>query len=468
MRWYVAIFVFCLALIAFGCSEERDSSPLTPTTDFEPVVGVETLAWAIAEQSGWPLDEEQSQAIAPDVLRQRGHLPAIQMERDVLAGDIVHYSFRVPVGCGEYDVIGLHRVIRESRPYRPIRTHKTIMMQHGDYKDFAGCFLPGLKSPRIPDDVGFAVYLAENDVDVWGIDQSWCLVPGDVSDVSFMMDWDMQRQVDDLGTAIQVARLVRRLGGNGYHRMLLSGYSAGGPIGFALLNQETQLPPGRRHVSGFIPGDQAVKTDDPVWAVVCCSVSAVYKAIIDGGQAAESVPLPIFGGLASDDPQGPSPIPGFEGLTNLQAGLILGTYPFFEGVTGHFLAGIMDPSGLPTGLQFVATDDWVDFMRFAPAYEPAAFLRDEYITNCTDSTPYDDHLAEIRVPILYVQARGGFGYTGTHTLDLLGSSDITSIEATAGIEDVLLDYGHIDLFLANTADALVWRPVVDWIEEHSE
>ncbi len=468
MRKYLVYLMLGTALVILGCSEERLSAP--PATQSEAVSSDDavTLARAIVEQAGWAIEASEAE-LGEAGLPQRhgGHISLVGFERTRIHGNIYHYSIRIPVGLGPYDVIGLHRVVREQGRL-PIRTEKAVFLQHGDYKDFTGCFLPGLKSPRIPDDVGFAVYLAENNIDVWGIDQSWCLVPGDVGDVSFMMDWDMQRQVDDLSTAVQAARLVRLLTGNGYHRMLLSGYSAGGPIGFALLSQETQLPPVCRHVAGFIPIDQAVKTNDPVWAEVCCAVAAGYQAMIDGGQAAESVPFPVFGGLANEDPTGMSPIPGFEGLTNLQAALILGTFPFFEGVTGHFLAGIMDADGLPSGLQFVATDDWIDFLRSAPAYEPAAFLRDEYITNCTETTPYDDHLGEIQVPILYVTARGGFGYTGTHTLDLLGSSDITSIEATAGIEEVLLDYGHIDLFLANTAETLVWQPIVDWIEQHSE
>jgi hypothetical protein len=128
----------------------------------------------------------------------------------------------------------------------------------------------------------------------------------------------------------------------------------------------------------------------------------------------------------------------------------------------------MDESGLPTGLRFSDTDDWIDFMRFAPAYEPTLYLRDEYITNVSDATPYDDHLGEIEVPVLYVKARGGFGYTGVYTLALLGSTDITSIEATGGIADPLLDFGHIDLFLADITEGLAWQPIVQWIEDHAE
>jgi hypothetical protein len=42
--------------------------------------------------------------------------------------------------------------------------------------------------------------------------------------------------------------------------------------------------------------------------------------------------------------------------------------------------------------------------------------------------PYDDHLAEVKVPILYVGARGGFGEYGVYSTTLLGSRDVTAAE----------------------------------------
>jgi hypothetical protein len=30
----------------------------------------------------------------------------------------------------------------------------------------------------------------------------------------------------------------------------------------------------------------------------------------------------------------------------------------------------------------------------------------------------------------------------------------------------VVDYGHADLFLANDAQALVWQPILSWIQAH--
>lgn len=471
MKRYPGI-VGCLAVMFFllaGCSHDQAVAPADDavlTASGHAGLDPQAAARGIVASAGWEIAPDQAAATGAGGWK-NGAPPACveDFTRTVITGDIAHYEWKLRVGAGTYDVIGLHRVVRESRPGRPVSVRANLFLQHGDYKTFAGCFLPGVVSPRLADDFGFAVFAAQNNIDVWGIDQAWCLVPAEETDLAFMADWDMQRQVDDLLTAMEVARSTRRMTGNGYQPLTLGGYSTGGPIGFAALNQETQLPPGLRRIGGFIPVDQGLKTDDPTWAEVCCAVSANYQALIDGGQYQDNNPLPVFGGLALSDPDGESPL--VPGVTNLQAALILGTLPFFEGVTGHFFAGIFDENGLPTGLRLADTDVLVDFLAYAPPYEPAAFLRDEYFPSCSDDSPYDDHLGEITVPILFVKARGGFGYTGTRTLDLLGSTDVSIHEVACGAGDDLLEFGHVDLFLAPDAASLAWQPIVEWVRSHS-
>ena len=95
------------------------------------------------------------------------------------------------------DVIALHRVVKEDQPNQPIRTKKTI-------------FLTGTLSATTPDDFGAAVYWARHDVDIWGIDQAWNLVPAETADPGFMADWGVDKQVRDLGDAVKIARLARR------------------------------------------------------------------------------------------------------------------------------------------------------------------------------------------------------------------------------------------------------------------
>jgi hypothetical protein len=173
----------------------------------------------------------------------------LSYNREVVVDDVVHYYFEVRVGYSEYDVVGIHRVVRENRPWKPIRTNKSIFLQHGDAVGFT-IFMFGVDSPSTPDELSAAVYFAQNDVDVWGIDQGWILVPQATADLSFMAGWGMQHQVDNLEVGLMIARFARLFTSNGWRKMHLLGYSSGVFTSFALLNQETQLPPGHRNVAG--------------------------------------------------------------------------------------------------------------------------------------------------------------------------------------------------------------------------
>jgi hypothetical protein len=70
------------------------------------------------------------------------NLQTAQPERRVLSGspsgDIVEYSFQVPVGSGTHDVIGVHRVVRETAPWVPARSSKGILLAHGDVWNLRG------------------------------------------------------------------------------------------------------------------------------------------------------------------------------------------------------------------------------------------------------------------------------------------------------------------------------------------
>jgi hypothetical protein len=81
--------------------------------------------------------------------------------------------------------------------------------------------------------------------------------------------------------------------------------------------------------------------------------------------------------------------------------------------------------------------------------------------------PFDDHLAEIKVPVLYVGAGGGFGEFGVYTTTLLGSTDVTThIVHKVPAAQRIVDYGHADLFLAGDAQTQVWQPILDWVQTH--
>jgi hypothetical protein len=449
-----------LLLVALSCSREAPIAPTENATDFE--IDAEVVAEAIVAMSGWDGqggERRENSAIA-------GSEFVRCMDREVITDDIVHYSFQVRVGPGEFDLIGVHRVVRERRPYRPIRTRMALMCQHGDLKDFKGMYLAGLNQPNTPDDFGMAVFLAEADVDVWGIDQGWTLVPAEVTDHAFMADWGVQRQVDDARTALGIARFVRAITGSGFRKMHFAGYSSGVWTGYALLNEESQLPPGRRHVDGYIPIDGLYKASE-VWTAMMAEWALLYEDMLANGQFGDSNLFLILSELARSDPDGESPL--LPGHTNWQAAIWFGIAQIFSpDVPTHYLAGIWE-DGMPAGLQYLGVEEWFDFQQFAPPYEAVRFMADYSLITSSDETPFDDHLADITVPILNITCAGGIGPGELqYTTDLLGSTDVQEIYVQLHPdEDATLDFGHIDIFIAYNAPDLVWAPMLEWIEDHS-
>lgn len=469
----VMIFVSLMALILLpGCSEERPVAPEPPSSGQQGPDLTATAQEVIAAFS-WDLAPPD---VLPKALAEPGSETAVpsgeglrcwSFEREVITGDIAHYSMQVQIGPGDYDVIGLHRVVREKRPGKPIRARDVVFMLHGDYVGFETVFVPGLYSPSTPEEFGIATYLAERDIDVWGIDQPWYLVPEGEDDFTFMQDWGLQHQVDCLDTGVRLARRMRLLTGNAYDRLLLLGYSSGAFTGYAYLNQETQLSPGRRQIKGYIPVDSEMKTDWEELIALDTPYVAYLQELYDGGQYQDDVLFPILELLARTDPDGPSPV--FAGFTNWQAALAYPAYPFGDEVDAHYLAGVWDEEypWLVNDFRFTPVDRWLDFMGHGAHYEPLLFTIEYLSLECEiGDLPFDDHLHEITVPILAVGAGGGFTRSA-YMDELVASTDFSEhIIFLEPPENALVDFGHVDIFTADNAPELYWEAISAWILDH--
>lgn len=403
--------------------------------------------------------------------RHRDACETVQPARRILSGNIAEYSFRIPVGRGQYDFIGLHRVVRERSAWRPVRTSRALMMAHGDIWGFRAAFLADPER-NLP------VFLARNGVDVWGIDFGWSLVPATTIDFSFMKNWGIERDARDLGLALAVARGLRLAGGDGFGKLLLLGWSRGGQIGYAYLDRESQVPSVFQQVRGFIPVDIYLKTDIEALRQAACTRYQGLLPSWQGGtfQSTNGVLVATIGQLVVTDPGGASPIlPGF---TNRQAFLAVGamTFLFFPPDLGpvplyHFTGGTFDAEGKPTGLLYTPESALLALERGASPFQPVRELLDADAATCDDDSiaevSFDDHLDDIEVPIFYVGAAGGFGATGIYTTTLLGSSDVTSLVVDLQpLANQLAEFGHADLFLASNAQTLVWQPILSWIQGH--
>lgn len=383
-------------------------------------------------------------------------------ERRALTAGVAEYTFRVRVGPGPHDEIGIHRIVRETAPGTPAQISRAVLLAHGDIWNFRAAFLTGARP--------LPLFLAEQGVDVWGIDYRWTLVPAG-TDPSVMQSWGIEQDASDLGFALAVARHGRAMTGSGFDRIFLLGWSRGGQIGFAYLNEESQRPAGQRHVQGFIPVDIYLKTNVPELKAAACQRQQNTEAAIAQGQHANPVGglVSLLGTLAIADPNGPSILD--PNLTNRQAGLLVGeaTFALLGGLEPapfyHFTGGVFDQFGAPAGLTYSNEADLFAFEAGAAPYQPNRELAeaDAVVCEATD-VPFDDHLGDITVPVLYIGAAGGFGDYGVYTTTLLGSTDVTTLVVQKlDSSQRLFDYGHADLFLAHDAEAEVWQPMLEWI-----
>jgi hypothetical protein len=369
-------------------------------------------------------------------------------------------------------MIRLHRVVREVDG-RPVPARAAVMLLHGDAWGFDAAFMRGSSSPD-----SLPAYLASKGVDVWGVDLAWTLLPDDTEDYDFMADWGLQHDVNDVSRAIAFARGVRAATGSGGGALTLGAWSRGGWIGYALLNQETRKPPARRQVRGFVSMDNFFKTDDPRARAAHCDLAAENDGYLaDRDFAYDFRGTEDIGYLAETDPDGPSPYWG-PPYTNLGAtlsyaagGFQSGTSPFAPWF--HFAAGVFpegDPARDPVGLRFTNVHTWDDFVMGIGNFEPVRLQAEAQHVTCDDGTTrrFDGHLRDIKVPILYVGAAGGFGSHGTYSMNLTGSRDKQAIVVrTRPRGQETKDFGHVDLFYARDAKHFAWAPMLRWLHDHA-
>lgn len=400
---------------------------------------------------------------------------ASPLVRRPIIGDVVEYYVDVRVGPGTYDHIGLHRVVRESAPYVPRYSPKSVMMVHGDVWDFKAAFLANGGAPA---DAAAAVYLAQQGIDVWGIDLGWTLVPAEETALSFMANWGFARDTRDIGLALGIARATRLLTGQGYGKMNLLGWSRGGQLGYAYLDGESQIYSGLRHVSGFIPVDIYLKTDVAQQRQDACSRLATANANLASGVYANDTGKNFapLGTLAIVAPTSVTPVPAFQPMSNDAVANLVGAATYLIAnpppvASYHFAGGAWDTSGQLNGLAYADASRWYDFVSKGKPYQPWRQIADAETSMCNDPSvgdvPFDDHLSSITVPVLYVGAGGGFGSDGVYTTTLLGSTDVTShVVQLYPSAYRIMDVGHGDIFQGTNAQSQFWVTIKDWIFAH--
>lgn len=374
------------------------------------------------------------------------------MDRTVVYEDIVHYRYRVEVGAGPFDMVQVHRVVREGKPGKPKGAVEGAFLLPGLPQFFEGIFMPPNVSDAAADDHSFAIYLARNGIDVWGMDWGWDFVPGDTTDFGFMAGWGVDKDAMHTDLALSIARRIRTLTGQGNGRLHLLGFSYGVYVAYAVANAETQRPPGHRNVKGLIPVDSNYKVSaEGPRLNNCANANAVKTNFLDQGIFEQRWPFSLIGYLAQAMPDDPSPV--IPGLTNYEAAVTLGI-PFF-------VTGIVGP---PPVLTFTDDRVFVDLLATTPDFSTSQSEYDMYAVRCDDDViapvGFDDHLAEISLPIFYV---GKNAAHGLYAATLTASTDISQLLVNPPAYPNL---AHADLFLAPAAESLVWFPILEWMLAH--
>jgi hypothetical protein len=380
------------------------------------------------------------------------------MERTDIGEDIAHYTYEITLDADPYGKIRLHRFVRELQPYQPIQTSEGILILPGGWAKVVEIYGASLISEHATWDHSILVYLAKNNIDVWGMDYAWALVPAETEDFHFMKNWTMVKDVRHAMTALSIVRSIREYTGQGTDKLNLLGHSYGAAVGYGVLSEETQKPAQARKVKAFIPADDdTVAVPERQWEL--CASANEFQSMWDSGAYADNLGsvLTYLAWLAKSDPDGASPI--IDDFTNYQAFLYWAAF-----LMGHYV----DENGVPTDLRFTDPQFAIDvYLGFAP-YWPIKVEWEYYTLKCSEVTVRGyEHIGEIEVPILYVGAVTGAGEDGYYTLTLTQSDDISKFTVKLLSDDEqTLDFGHADLFTANDAEILVWKPILNWINAH--
>lgn len=464
--------------------------------------------------------ETREQEVMSDMIAQEAGVKVVSFEKRNIVDNIYEYTWTLKAEKGLFNVIGVHRVVKEKKPWQPIRTKDAVMMVPGDVSNFRTAFLAGKEVEAMPDNQSPAVYLAEENIDVWGIDLRWTFVPAGLCKITgckFMKDWNTTTHIGDIRTAMKFAGLIRKMAGSSempfervsvddhsgitsdsrdsrqkkFGTMYLLGISRGAQFVYAYADMETTLPKGKRTVKGLIPIDMVYKYDPQATVFYCLDYSnqsscgevnareaasvryQALKSVYDSGTyySEEGYNMKGIGALARIFPNEESPI--IPGLTNWQAAMTVlsATYVTFQPPTApytsfyHYNAGVFDENDTVVGLQFSNPDYLVDLTQKVPAYQSLGEIIDGEAILAGEDTPYDDHLANITVPVCYFGAGGGMGNEALYVLSLLGSKDITTKIISTSPERPL-DFGHADLLWAANAKDSVWKPIASCIKDY--
>ena len=376
------------------------------------------------------------------------------------------YRAVLRIGPGPFDLIGINRLVNEQHPGKATDGNAAVFCIHGTSQNFFDSFV---NKSMLSDNPGFAVWLAQRGIDVWGIDLRFAFVPATTADFGFMAGWNFGTMVQDVLLGTRFARHARRVTGQHFGKVHLVGRSLGASLVYGVANAEAILAEEEQDAGDLIPVETVYKLPpaDTIGKTRACGYETAYtNALAAGTYYIDQRPTMAIGAAAKNNPNGASPLAGYTNkeyaLRSACANIMVPGFPY------HSVACLLDERGIPIAGRFSSTTLIIDSLVNGIPTRPRALMRDYFQIACdTHPTPYDDHLSAIRIPSLYIGVAGGFGESGLYTNSMLGSADKATIFVRmlpVGHENE--DFGHIESYIGNDAASLVWEPVLNWVLAH--
>ena len=422
-----------------------------------------TPAWA--QNSGGLPSKEHLQA--GEAYRQAERVVLLN---DEVHGEVVHYQFDVRVGPGPFDVIRIHRVVREASPGRAAKKMEGILLLPGRPQFFEPIFMQAAAASVPPDQGSVALYLAAHGVDVWGMDYGHSFIPYPTTDFLFLKGWGIDKEIAHLHIALSVARFLRVNSEQGNGPIHILGFSYGGFLVYAAAAEDSQNPGNLRNIKGIVTVDGSA-FKQPMGSAAqlnACNAAQALLASIDAGTYhVDSSASHLRNLEALNDPDTLNPasagaqppfFPAFPAFTftNFQ-------YRAVNAIRNRMLAGSYTVGPASVTLRFTDALRYVTLGSTTPSYYPLQIQFEGSASQCGgDLYPVeiDDHLGDIDVPIFYI-ARAE---TGFYTTTLTASADVAKMTVNPTLDPSL--YGHADFFLGNNAATEVWQHILDWIRAH--
>ncbi len=300
----------------------------------------------------------------------------------------------------------------------------------------------------------FAAFFAKRGYDVWGVTQRTVgLVGGTCEsgavDCSAMAGWGIQTLLDD---ATFVRGRIEEV--HPWERPAVGGVSLGSIAAVALINEHPD------DYAGAILQEGTLYDANPSEQAIAQTFCTFYE-----GQLAEGVyyddqqlgALKMFAGLATTDPEGPTPVPGFPpGFTNHQTFVSVMSTPSLGPIPPrpnyYFMQGDPVADVFYTANDALARANIAEFV----AYIALRTVRD---LDCgmAGETTFISNLAHYHGKVFVNAAGHGFGQTMLDTLTLM-----QAVHATVNFVE---PFGHMDHYFAVEHRKLTEHPILDWLED---